>query len=98
MLAYRRVTDETSFSWAPYKEFDDRGAIVAPTWPPVVKAVVQPVVGALPALVLVVFAGVLGLLALACEEKRREYALAYAEKFVSLAAVVVGSQPRIRGG
>jgi hypothetical protein len=37
-------------------------------------------------LVLVVFAGVLGLLALACEEKRREYALAYVEKFVNLAA------------
>jgi hypothetical protein len=47
--------------------------------------------GALPALILVLFAGLLGLLALACEEKRRDYALAYAEKFVKLAAVIVGS-------
>jgi hypothetical protein len=63
---------------------------MAPTWLPVVKAVVQPVVGALPALVLVVFAGVLGLLGLACGDSRRRYALDYAERFVSLAGVVVG--------
>ncbi|WP_412753940.1 hypothetical protein [Krasilnikovia sp. M28-CT-15] len=61
------------------------------------KAVVQPVAGALPALVLVVFAGLLGLLALACGEERRLYALDFAEKFVKLAAVVVGVSPRARG-
>ena len=63
---------------------------MASTWLPLVKAVVQPVAGALPALVLVVFAGLLGLLALACGEDRRRYALDYAEAFIHLAAVVVG--------
>ena len=41
-----------------------------PTWLPVVKAVIQPIVGALPALILVIFAGLLGLLGLA---PRREH-------------------------
>jgi hypothetical protein len=66
---------------------------MGPSWLPVVKAVVQPVVGALPALILVIFAGLLGLLALTCGEGRRRYALEYAEKFVGLASVVVGGRP-----
>jgi hypothetical protein len=69
---------------------------MGPSWLPVVKAVVQPVAGALPALVLVVFAGLLGLLALACEEGRRRYALEYVDKFIGLAAVVVGARPNPR--
>jgi hypothetical protein len=51
---------------------------------------VQPVAGALPALVVVLFAGLLALLGLACEPGRRAYALEYADRLVDLAAVVVG--------
>jgi hypothetical protein len=40
--------------------------------------------------VLVLFAGVLALLGLACDPGRRVYALAYADRFVDLAAVLVG--------
>jgi hypothetical protein len=46
-----------------------------------------------PALVLVIFAGVLALLGLACDRGRRVYALAYADRFVALAAVLLG-RPR----
>lgn len=63
---------------------------MVPPWLPAAKAVIQPVAGALPALILVVFAGLLGLIALACKQDRRAYALEYAEKFTGLAAVVVG--------
>ena len=63
---------------------------MAPTWVPAVKSVVQPIAGALPALVLVIFAGLLGLIALACEPDRRRFALAYADRFTTLAAVLVG--------
>jgi hypothetical protein len=63
-----------------------------PTWLPVVKAVVQPIVGALPALILVIFAGLLGLLGLACETHRRDYALAYADRFTNLAIVLIGGR------
>jgi hypothetical protein len=66
---------------------------VAPTWLTGVKAVAQSLAGALPALVLVIFAGVLSLLGLACDPGRRAYALAYADRFVDLAAVLVG-RPR----
>ncbi|MGH3687934.1 MAG: hypothetical protein ACRDQY_08550 [Pseudonocardiaceae bacterium] len=66
---------------------------MAPTWLSGVKAVAQSVAGALPALILVIFAGVLSLLGLVCEEGRRSYALAYADRFVDLAAVLVG-RPR----
>jgi hypothetical protein len=41
----------------------------------------------------VIFAGLLSLLGLAWEEGRRSYALAYADRFVDLAAVLVG-RPR----
>jgi hypothetical protein len=69
---------------------------MAPTWVAMVKAAVQPIAGALPALILVLFAGLLGLLALACGEARRQYALEYAEKITGLAAVVVGMPPKAR--
>jgi hypothetical protein len=55
--------------------------------------VAQAVAGAAPALVLVIFAGVLALLGLACDHGRRAYALAYADRFIDLAAVLVG-RPR----
>jgi len=69
---------------------------MSPPWLAGVKAVVQPVVGALPALLLVVFAGLLGLVALACEKERRGYALAYADRFTDLAVVLVGARPAPR--
>jgi hypothetical protein len=71
---------------------------VAPTWLSSGKAVAQSVAGALPALVLVIFAGVLALLGLACDHGRRAYALAYADRFVDLAAVLVGRPRRLPHG
>jgi hypothetical protein len=66
---------------------------VAPSWLSGGKAVAQAVAGAAPAVVLVIFAGVLALLGLACDHGRRAYALDYADRFVDLAAVLVG-RPR----
>lgn len=64
-----------------------------PPWLSGVKAVAQPVAAALPALLLVLFAGVLALLGLACDQDRRTYALDYADRFIDLAAVLLG-RPR----
>ncbi|WP_033344161.1 hypothetical protein [Catenuloplanes japonicus] len=71
---------------------------MVPSWMLAVKAVVQPLAGALPALILVIFVGFLGLVALACQGERRTYALEYAEKFISLARVLIGvpSEPASR--
>jgi hypothetical protein len=69
---------------------------VASSWLAGLKAVAQPVAGALPALMLVIFAGLLALLGLICEEGRRSYALAYADRFVDLASVLVGRQGKHR--
>ncbi len=66
---------------------------MAPSWLSGGQAVAQAVAGAAPALVLVIFAGVLALLGLACDPGRRAYALAYADRFVDLAAVLLG-RPR----
>jgi hypothetical protein len=66
---------------------------MTPTWLSGVKAVAQSVAGALPALVLVIFAGALSLMGLACDQGGRDYALAYADRFIDLAAVLVG-RPR----
>lgn len=66
---------------------------MTPPWLSDVTALVQLVAGALPALMLVIFAGALSLLGLACDQGRRDYALAYAERFTDLAAVLVG-RPR----
>jgi hypothetical protein len=63
---------------------------MAPTWLSGVKAVAQSAAGMLPALLLVIFAGVLALLGLICDQDRRTYALAYADRLVDLAAVLVG--------
>jgi hypothetical protein len=61
-----------------------------PSWLTGLKPVAQALAGALPALVIVIFAGLLALLALACEPGRRSYALDYADRFTNLAAVLVG--------
>jgi lactam utilization protein B len=74
---------------------------VAPSWLSGGKAVAQAVAGAAPALVLVIFAGALALLGLACDHGRRAYALAYADRFIDLAAVLVArprrSSPSVTG-
>jgi hypothetical protein len=75
------------------KSYGRGGGPVVPTWLSGVKAVAQSVAGALPALMLVIFAGALSLLGLACDQGRRAYALAYADRFIDLAAVLVG-RPR----
>ncbi|MCM3920260.1 hypothetical protein ND748_00965 [Frankia sp. AiPs1] len=62
-------------------------------WLAGLRAVVQPVAGALPAILIVLFAGILALAGLACEPGRRSYALAYADRLVDLAAVIIG-RPR----
>jgi hypothetical protein len=67
-------------------------------WLTGLRAVAHPVAGALPALLVVTFAGVLALVALACGPGRRSYALAYADRFVDLAAVLVGYQRSLPRG
>jgi hypothetical protein len=48
------------------------------------------IAGVLPALLVVVFAGVIALAALVMNDKRQAYALAFAQKSVDLATVLVG--------
>jgi hypothetical protein len=69
-----------------------------PSWLTGLKPVAQALAGALPALVIVIFAGILSLLALACEPERRSYALDYADRFTNLAAVLVGQQRQTESG
>jgi hypothetical protein len=63
--------------------------------------VVRTIVLALPAVLVVVFAGIIALLSLALNKERRDYALQFAERSVELAAVLVGaptpSRPRRPG-
>jgi len=62
---------------------------------PLSMPIVRVVVGAVPALVVVVFAGLIALIALFMSKERRDYALGMAERSVDLAAVLVGSaRPR----
>jgi hypothetical protein len=56
------------------------------------------IAGVLPALLVVVFAGVIALVALLMSEKRREYALAFAQHSVGLAAVLVGASAELGHG
>ena len=65
-------------------------------WLDGLRTVVQPVVGALPALLVGLFAGVLAFLGLFFRSEGRAYALEYADRLVDLASVVVGA-PRARG-
>ena len=60
---------------------------------PGVRSVAQAVAGALPALLIVLFAGLLAFIALACGADRRRFALDYADRFVGLAGVLVGISP-----
>jgi hypothetical protein len=48
--------------------------------------------GMLPALVTVLFAGVIALLALLMDQQRRGYALQVADRFYNFAAVLVGAR------
>lgn len=48
-------------------------------------------IGAVPAILVVIFAGIVGVLALLLDQSRRGYALEYADRCVELAAVLVGS-------
>jgi hypothetical protein len=51
--------------------------------------------GIIPATLIVLFAGLVALIALALDSGRRQYALDFADRFVDLAAVLVGaSRPR----
>ncbi len=58
-------------------------------------------VGLIPATLTVIFAGLIALIALALDSDRRQYALDLADRFVDLAAVLVGAarprQPRALG-
>lgn len=52
------------------------------------------VVGVIPATLTVIFAGLISLVALVLDTSRRDYALALADRFVDLAAVLAGAPPR----
>jgi hypothetical protein len=58
------------------------------TLPPV--RVLHVIVGFIPATLVVVFAGIIALIALALDPDRRQYALDIADRFIELAAVLVG--------
>jgi hypothetical protein len=62
-------------------------------WPLGIRSVAQAVAGVLPALLVVLFAGLLALFALACDADRRRFALDYADRFVGLARILVGFSP-----
>jgi hypothetical protein len=61
------------------------------TLPP--RRVLQVIAGIIPATLVVVFAGVIALIALALDSGRRQYALDLADRFIDLAAVLVGVGP-----
>src|SRR5262249_58914990 len=81
----------------PYEEFriGEEVGPVSPGWATSLRAVAQAIAGALPALLLVIFAGLLALLALACGPGRRAFALDYADRLTDLATVVVGRSDRL---
>lgn len=70
-----------------------------PQWATGIRPVIQILAAAIPALVIVIFAGIIALLALACESGRREYALAFADRAVDLSAVLIGAprSPKPKG-
>jgi hypothetical protein len=63
------------------------------TVPPV--RVLQVIAGIIPAILIVLFAGLIALIALALDPDRRQYALDLAERFADLASVLV-AVPRSR--
>lgn len=58
---------------------------------PVSGRTLQMVAGLVPATLVVLFGGIVALLALALDDSRRQYALDLADRFVNLAAVLVGN-------
>ncbi|ORT96473.1 hypothetical protein UK99_09040 [Frankia casuarinae] len=66
-----------------------------PPWLTGPREIIQPIAGALPALLLVFFAGLLAFAGLPWNAGGRAYALAYADRLVDLATVLVG-HPRTR--
>lgn len=63
---------------------------MSPPWLAGVRELVQPIAGALPALLLVLFAGLLAFAGLPWGIGGRAYTLAYADRLIDLAAVLVG--------
>lgn len=63
---------------------------MSPPWLTGVRELVQPIAGALPALLLVLFAGLLAFAGLPWGAGGRAYTLAYADRLIELAAVLVG--------
>jgi hypothetical protein len=57
-------------------------------------AVGRLLLGLVPAVLTVIFAGLIALIALFCNKERRDYALDVAERFVDLAAVLVAQPPK----
>jgi hypothetical protein len=52
------------------------------------------IIGAIPALLVVLFGGILAILALGCGPARRDYALSYTDRCIDLAAVLTGAPRR----
>ncbi|MCM3883327.1 hypothetical protein [Frankia sp. R82] len=63
---------------------------MSPPWLAGLREIVQPLAGALPALLLVLFAGLLAFAGLPWGPGGRTYTLAYADRLVKLAAILVG--------
>lgn len=63
---------------------------MSPEWVAAARPVVHALAGAVPAFVVVLFGGLVALLALVFGEGRRDYALAYTDRCTDLAAVLVG--------
>lgn len=65
-----------------------------PPWLASMRALVQPVAGAIPAVLIVLFAGTLALLGLFVNADRRAYTLDYADRLTDLATVILGNSRR----
>lgn len=87
--AMARVEDHRTMSSRELAEGDPRRPLSLPLPPSLIRVVF----GAVPALVTVVFAGLITFLALFMDKQRHDYALRVADRFVLLAAVLVGTTP-----
>jgi hypothetical protein len=63
---------------------------------PLAWRVIHMTAGIIPATLIVLFAGIIALIALALDSGRRQYALELAERFIDLASVLVGGTPQRR--
>jgi hypothetical protein len=70
--------------------------VLPPIDPSKLERLLRFAIGALPALLTVIFAGVIALLALLLDKNRRDYALQVADRFIKFAAVLVGPGPQGR--